>query len=355
MDKIMRYDANNPSDFYDQADFLALKNSNIPATLAGSPGMRFDNADAAAVFFARELDYIKSKTYDKQYPEFTALQMFPVTHDVPEGAESFTYYGYEKTGFAKIISNYATDLPRVDIKGEAKTGYVKGIGDSFGYNIQEMRASRLAGKSLDTRRGESARYHIDRLTNTIAWRGDKANKLIGILSDDNGIPVMALTHGATSNATSWLKKLADEIIEDVKDALTLMDDTTQHVEVPDTLGLPSDVYTALGLRRIEGTDVSVLKYLKDNLPEIEFKSCPELNSTATLTNPYAAAKGATTPGQGVGILYKYDADKLSVEIPMPFLQHPAQYENLEVKIPCESRVAGAVIYYPMSAMIIVGL
>lgn len=40
---------------------------------------------------------------------------------------------------------------------------------------------------------------------------------------------------------------------------------------------------------------------------------------------------------------------------MPFLQHPAQYENLEVKIPCESRVAGAVIYYPMSAMIIVGL
>ena len=142
MDKIMRYDANNPSDFYDQADFLALKNSNIPATLAGSPGMRFDSADAAAVFFARELDYIKSKTYDKQYPEFTALQMFPVTHDVPEGAESFTYYGYEKTGFAKIISNYATDLPRVDIKGEAKTGYVKGIGDSFGYNIQEMRASR---------------------------------------------------------------------------------------------------------------------------------------------------------------------------------------------------------------------
>ena len=101
----MRYDANKPSEFYDPADFAALKNSNIPATIAASPAMRFDSEDAAAVFFARELDYIKSKTYDKQYPEFTALQMFPVTHEVPEGAESFTYYGYEKTGFAKIISN----------------------------------------------------------------------------------------------------------------------------------------------------------------------------------------------------------------------------------------------------------
>lgn len=91
----MRYDANKPSEFYDPADFAALKNSNIPATIAASPAMRFDSEDAAAVFFARDLDYIKSKTYDKQYPEFTALQMFPVTHEVPEGAESFTYYGYE--------------------------------------------------------------------------------------------------------------------------------------------------------------------------------------------------------------------------------------------------------------------
>lgn len=353
MEKVMRYDANKPSEFYDQADFLALKNSNIPATLAGSPGMRFDSADAAAVFFARELDYIKSKTYDKQYPEFTALQMFPVTHEVPEGAESFTYYGYEKTGFAKIISNYATDLPRVDIKGEVKTGYVKGIGDSYGYNVQEMRASRMAGKSLDTRRGDSARYHIDRLTNTLAWRGDKANKLIGVLSDDNGIPVMALTPGAESAATEWLKKYADEIIADVNTALTLMDNTTQHVEIPDTLGIPSDVYIGLGLKRIPDTSISVLKYLQDNLPDITIKSCPELNSTAVETNPYAKPKGQN--GQGVGILYKYDADKLSVEIPMPFLQHPVQYENLEVKIPCEARVAGLVVYYPMSAMIIVGL
>lgn len=347
----MRYDANKPSEFYDPADFAALKNSNIPATIAASPAMRFDSEDAAAVFFARELDYIKSKTYDKQYPEFTALQMFPVTHEVPEGAESFTYYGYEKTGFAKIISNYATDLPRVDIKGEMKTGYVKGIGDSYGYNVQEMRASRMAGKSLDTRRGEAARYHIDRLTNTLAWRGDSANKLIGVLSTDNGVPVLTLEGGATSKGDSWLTKDPDEIIDDVKTALTQMDNTTQHVEIPDTLGIPSDVYIGLSLKRIPDTNISVLKYLQENLPNIQIKSCPELNSTSTETNPYAKASA----GQGVGILYKYDSDKLSIEIPMPFLQHPVQYENLEVKVPCESRVAGAVIYYPMSALIMVGL
>lgn len=348
----MRYDANMPSEFYDEADVLALRNSNIPATLATMPSMRFDSAEAAAVFFARELDYIKSKTYDKRYPEFTALTVFPVTHEVPEGAESFTYYGYEKTGYAKIISNYATDLPRVDIKGEQKTGYVKGIGDSFGYSVQDMRASRMAGKSLDTRRGESARYHIDRLTNTLVWRGDDKNKLLGVLSKDNGIPVLTLTNGA-AEATTWLKKTADEIVADVKNALTLMDETTQHVEVPDTLLIPSTVYTAMSLTILPGTSASVLKFLQDNLDGITIKPCPELNSTATETNPYAKPSGQQ--GQGVGILFKYDSDKMAAEIPMPFLQHPAQYENLEVKIPCESRVAGMVIYYPMSALIIVGI
>lgn len=351
----MRYDANMPSKTYDYADERALRASNIPSTLASSPAMRFDSEEDASVFFARELDYIKSKAYDKRYPEFTALQMFPVTHEVPEGAESFTYYGYERTGMAKIISNYATDLPRVDVKGEMKTGYVKSIGDSYGYNVQEMRASRMAGKSLDSRRADSARYHIDRLTNSIIWVGDKANKLVGILSDDNDIPVYTLTPGAKTNKTSWLEKDPDEIVEDVKSWLTQMELSTQGVEKPDRLGIPSDVYIALSLRRIESTESSVLKYLQDNLPGIKIVACHELNSTSVDTNPYAKAAGSTTPGQGVGILYKYDADKMSAEIPMPFLQHPAQYKNLEVEIMCEARVAGAVIYYPMSAMIIVGI
>lgn len=75
--------------------------------------MRFDSEDAAAVFFARELDYIKSKTYDKQYPSSPPSRCSPSPTRCRRGPSPFTYYGYEKTGFAKIISNYATDLPRV--------------------------------------------------------------------------------------------------------------------------------------------------------------------------------------------------------------------------------------------------
>ena len=69
------------------------------------------------------------------------------------------------------------------------------------------------------------------------------------------------------------------------------------------------------------------------------------------TNPYAKV----SEGKGVALLYTNNKDKLSIEIPMPFYQHPAQNKNLEVLIPCESRVVGAMIYYPLSAIIAVGV
>ena len=180
-----KYNPEMPSTGYDKADLAALRASNIIPAVAGVKQCRFDSVDDASIFFARELDYIKSKSYDKVYPEFTALNHFPITHEVPEGAETMTYYSYEKTGLAVIISNYATDLPRADAKGEPTTATIKSIGDSYGYSVQDMRASRMAGKSLDTRRADAARYAIDRKTNEIAFAGDKKHKLMGMLSEDN--------------------------------------------------------------------------------------------------------------------------------------------------------------------------
>ena len=106
----MKYNPNMPSQSYDEADAKAIMNSSIPNGLVGD-SLRFDSAEDASIFFARELDFVKAETYDVQHPEFTAEKHFPISHEVNPGAETITYYSFEKTGFAKIISNYATDLP----------------------------------------------------------------------------------------------------------------------------------------------------------------------------------------------------------------------------------------------------
>ena len=340
-----QYNPEMPSTGYDQADYAALMASNIAPTLAGNKQMRFDSAEDASIFFARELDYIKSKSYDKIYPEFTALNNFPITHEVPEGAETMTYYSYEKTGMAAIISNYATDLPRADVKGSPTTAYVKSIGDSYGYSIQEMRASRMAGKSLDTRKAEAARYAIDRKTNEIAFAGDKEHKLMGMLSDDNNIPLYTLA--TIDSKSSWKEKSAAEILADINGMFAYQSRITQDVERADTLALPPAVYIDISTRQIPNTGYTVKKFLLENAPYLkDIISAPELSAENTATNPY---------GVDVAMLYTNSAEKFSLEIPMAFYQYPLQNRNLEVIVPCEERVAGIVLYYPLSALLAVGV
>lgn len=336
------------SENYDRNDYSAILNSPIAAALGPNEGMRFDSAEDASLFFARELDYIKSKSYDKVYPELTALNAFPITHEIPEGAETMTYYSYEKTGFAAIISNYATDLPRADAKGKPTTVPVKSLGDSYGYSVQEMRASRLAGKSLDQRKADAARYAMDRKVNEIAFAGDKENGLVGILSTDNNIPVYTLaTSTEKASSVAWADKTAAEILDDINGMFKYQAKITKDVERADTLMLPSSVYIDISTRQIPNTGYTVKKFLLENAPYLKnIISAPELESDAGDVNPY---------GKNVAILYKKDADKFSLEIPMPYMQHALQTRNLEIVVPCEERVAGMVIYYPMSLLIAVGV
>jgi hypothetical protein len=340
-----KYNPEQPSSGYDRADYSALVNSNIAPSLV-SKQLRFDSTEDASIFFARELDFIKSKTYDRVYPEMSAISNFPITHEVPEGAETMTYYSYEKTGMAAIISNYATDLPRADVMGEPTTVRIKSVGDSYGYSIQEMRASRMVGKSLDSRKADAARYAVDKAVNTIAFAGNDANRLMGVLSKGNDIPLYTLST-TEDGKTSWKDKTASEILADINGMFAYQAEITQDVERADTLMIPPAVYIDISTRQIPNTGYTVLKFLMENAPYLKkIVSAAEVAGMNKTTNPY---------GENVAFLYTNSPDKMSLEIPMAFYQYPLQNRNLEVVVPCEARVAGIVLYYPLSALIAVGV
>ena len=343
-----KYNADMPSGTYSKADYEGLKASQIPAGLVDIKSMRFDSAEDASVFFARELDYIKSQTYDVLYPEFTAIKLFPMSSEVDPGAETITYYSYDKTGFAKVIQNYATDLPRADVKGKPTTGIIKSIGDSFGYSVQEMRASRMAGKSLDVRKGDSAKYAIDRELNRIAWAGDEEHGLIGVLSPTNNVPLFTLPMNAGGTSTRFVDKTPQECLSDIKAMLSYVDVVTKSVEIPDTLALPSNAYNYLAFTpRSDQSDMSVMAWIMANMTQLtSIVKAPELNGSSYIT-PY--------PGQDVAFMFKKDSNKFTIENPLPFYQHPIQPQGLEFQIPCEARTAGAIIYYPLSMLIIPGI
>ena len=172
---------------------------------------------------------------------------------------------------------------------------------------------------------------------------------MGVLSADNDIPLYAVPTCAKGK-TTWEDKTADEILADLNGMQKQVARTTKNVERPDTLVLPADVYIDISTRQIPNTGYTVKKFLLENAPYLkDIVSAAELQSDAEDTNPYAAQ------GKNVALLFKKDARKMTIEHPLPFYQHPLQTKGLEIVVPCEARTAGAIIYYPLSALIAVGV
>ena len=301
---------------FDYPDYRTLRGSELCEAIAGIPSMHFDSAEDASLYFARELDYVKGEAYDVQYPNFTALTCFPISTDIPEGAETFTYYSYDKVGMAKVISNYATDLPRVDAKGTPHTAFVRSLGDSYGYSVQDLRAARMAGKPLNSTLAETARRQIDQLTNQIAWMGDKENNLMGVLSEDNDIPLYTLSPSSEKpESTKWADKTAEEILADINGMEAYVAKLTKDVERPDTLLVPSDTYFDISNRQLPGTGISVMKFILDNAPYLKsIKSAAELNDNSPETNPYASGGSQ----KGLRCCTPTTKRKLPSRLPCPF-------------------------------------
>ena len=188
-----KYNPFDPANGYSEEDRLAL-NGKCASLINQAyknpfPGtkIRLDGADNAGIFFAKQLAHVKTKAYDKDFPELSGLKIFPQTSETDEGAAYIEYYSYEPVGFADVIANYASDLPRVDAKGTPHRAEIVNIGDSYGYNVQELRACRRNAvlgimKSLDSARAEAARRVYDVKVNHLIWHGDEKTGIIGVLS-----------------------------------------------------------------------------------------------------------------------------------------------------------------------------
>ena len=295
------------------------------------------NLDAGeTIFFARELEFIKSKSYDVIYAELKARSLIPISFEAGPGAESITYSQYDQLGVAKLIANYANDLPRADIKGKQFTAPVRSLGASYGYNLQEVRAAKLVGKPLEQRRANAAKRAILQLENTILFFGSADEGLVGFLNNVN-VPTVSIPADGTGSVTQWSAKTADQILRDMNLIANTPFNTTKGVEQPSTMLLPLTQFTLVSSTpRSAISDVTILEFFLKNNPFIE-----EVEWVNELV-------GIGAGGSDRCVVYDRDQDKLTGEIPQDFEQLPVQEEGLEFQIPCHSRCGGVLTYYPLS-------
>lgn len=297
---------------------------------------QYHNLDAAeTIYFSREIEQVRSKTYDVKYPNFKARQLIPVDNSVDPGAVNVSYTQYDLAGQAKIIANYADDLPRVDVKGKDFFAPIRSLGDSYGYSLQEIRTARFAGTPLQQRKANAARIAIEQKIDQIAAVGDAANGLLGMTNQPNAV-TYTVPNGAGGTAT-WATKTGAEIVKDLNGIANAIISATKGAEVPNTLLVPTAQYALLSATPYStNVPTPILKFFLDSSPNI------------TSVEPWYVLTGAGAGPTDRMIAYRRDPDAIQLVIPQEFEQLPPEPRGLEIVVACHARIGGVILYYPMS-------
>lgn len=295
----------------------------------------FTHLDAdESIFFLRQLEYLKSQSYDIKYATLKIRDVVPLSFEAGPGAESITYEQFENVGIAKIVANYATDFPRADVKGKEFTSIVKSIGSSYGYNVQEVRAANLAGKPLVQRKSDSSRRAVAQKENDIGFFGDAGANIQGWLTNPN-IPDVTLATG------DWLGAATpDQIIADLNNLAHTVVDQSLGVEAAQTMLMPIKYLTYLSATpRSSTSDTTILSFFMGNngfISDVDWLN--ELDATRSKGNLAA----------DTCIVYDRNPTAFTYEIPQEFETFPPQEQGMEFVIHTHERVGGVIIYYPLS-------
>lgn len=305
---------------------------------------RFDNMDAAeSIHFSRELEALRSQSYDVQFPEFKGRQFVPVDNSVNEGAEVVTYRTFEEVGYAEWARDY-TKGPRVDLFGTETTTKIRTLKAAYGYAMQEARAARMSGRPLDARKAMAARRAIEQLIDQAAFVGDKVTGgLLGLLNQSS-TTTYTVPNGAAASPL-WANKTPDEILTDLFGMESAIITGTLDIEKPDTLVLPLSSYQQVATRRLgDGSDTTILKHFLANAVSVN----TVLRSHKLESDDAAYGETVSVWTGKRAVMYTRSPEKLQLVIPMEYNQLPPQFDGYEVVTHCEARTGGVVVYYPKS-------
>lgn len=296
-----------------------------------SIGCRSDDKFTAVL--EKQLEFVKSRTYDIVYPEMKARQIIPVNNSVDPGAETIAYRQWDDFGIAQIIANYGDDLPVIDALVEEFLQKVKSIGAAYQWSVQDLRRAAMAGAQLDQRRARAARRSIEQQIEEIAALGNAKAGLIGFANNPN-VPLVAPTTG------NWGAATADQIIVDLNKLVTSIVTSNKETFLPDTLVMDISRYNLIATKRLSTTGDTNTTVLEGWI-----RSNPWVSNVGTWNQLALADAGGSGPRL---VCYKRDEEVLTLEIPQEFEQLPPQAKNLAFQVPVHARIGGVIVYYPLA-------
>ncbi len=296
-------------------------------------------ADASeTMVFARQLETIKNRVYEKKYAELKGRQFVPFSMEGGDASEYITFRLWDMYTMAKVVTNYATDFPTVAASALEVTMKYYDIGNSYSYSIQDLRQAARAGQPLSDKLAMAARRGIELGIDDAVAVGVPSIKTYGLTNNPN-VSLLTLPTG------TWASATGEQMLDDLNSIVTQMFANSSEVWAPDTILMSTNAFRKISTKLLSAANASgdtVLTAFQRQNPGVSVASWTKLN----------LANAAGTNGRMIA--YKRDPEVLEFEMGKEFEVFPPEQRGLTLTHACKARLAGVAIHHSLGVAYIDG-
>ena len=298
---------------------------------------------------ANQLEYMRARTADVERPDFKARRLVPVTSEVDPGAETWAYAQWDRVGMAKVVANYADDIPKVATFAKKYVLTIETIALGYGWSWLDLQRTARAGVPLRTRLAQAVRDGFEQRIEVIAAIGIPETATTGLLNNAN-VPMISAAPPATGSNPSWggPDKTPLEVVDDLLAMENAIINNTKGARSADTLVLPLSKLNYISQKSLyntapgnpQDTILSVFLGKSRSITNVEFwHFCDTVNTGST---PRA-------------VMYRRDPTVVHLEVPLEQQELPPQAKNLSLEINSVGRIGGVAFEYPLGAVYMNGI
>ena len=298
----------------------------------------WNRIDVDSAFASRQLRQVRAQIIAKDYPEVMWDRFVPLEPGVSPGADTFAHQEMDSVGEARITTNYANDVPMVDVLLTESANGIVGLTTGYEYNIQDLRKAQFSRMDVPARKGMAARDRLEYKLDELVATGASGYGVSGFINHSS---VGQATVANPGGGTEWTNKTADQRLEDIRLAITAIQEQTNGIEgnAVDVI-LPLEQYFLLSSAFLSGGQGinTALQFVQNAIPQVQSVSS------------WYRLKQAGAANADRMIVYSRDPDKVSAVVPIRLNTMPEERNGFSWRTFLEARTGGCIFYKPKSAV-----
>jgi len=316
-----------------------------------TPSLKRRLAHDSYVFLLHELEKIDEKILEPLTGTDWPRDMPVITGGGLIDSVSAIDVTYASTGQEddNLILGQANNIPVIQADMSKQVARTFNFAEYMVFSQMESDKLKSVGRDPETFLNKGIRLHCDKIIDRNVYKGFGKVKSTGLCNSAQ-ITRTSVWPGA-GGGTQWYSKTADEILDDINDALTAVwqDNDCASDALPNHILIPPEQFGMLVTRKVsDDSERSILTYVLEN--NIATRQGKEL-----IISPCKWCAGIGSGSSDRMVVYMNQVDRICFNLTQPLRRMETEIADLSYKIPYIAQFSEVRFLYPSTVRYVDGI